>query len=305
VSPTALERLALYFSPIRSRQAILARAALDQPAADDAALAKRLAQELSAELRPDGSVGGAALPTIWRVHELLDLGAGAGDSGLIRALTWVLQRQNAPGAYGEGCEKTRHALRTCEHFLRGFFSAAPAAVRVAPVTLPTGKAFRAEPAARLAISCLALRAVLRAGLGDRPAVVAHLDSLRLLAEGWTDWSGPFAPDVVITGLHALALGGERYRQVVERLVQLMAAQQHTDGHWENADLFLALDALAATGLPAARAAVRHAVPALEQRQRADGSFGVTAQQERALIGLRALRWATAASGPVSSGGGQV
>lgn len=294
MSPTVLERLALYLSPIQSRQAILARAALGQPAADDPALAKRIAQELSAELRPDGSVGGAALPTIWRVHELLDLGAGPGDSGLIRALTWVLQRQNAPGAYGEGCDKTRHALRTCEHFLRGFFSPAPAAVRVAPVTLPTGKAFRAEPAARFAISCLALRAVLRAGLGDRPAVVAHLDSLRLMAEGWTDWSGPFAPDVVITGLHALALGGEAYRRPVERLVDLVTAQQHINGHWENTDLYLVLDALVATRLPAARVAVRHAEPALGERQRPDGSFGATAQQERALIALRALRWAAMA-----------
>jgi hypothetical protein len=291
MSPSALERLSLFFSAIRSRQAILARAEVGLVAADDPVLAVRLAQELTAELRPDGSVGGAAVPTIWRVHELLDLGRDLRDPGLSRAVSWVLQRQNAPGAYGEKCDKTRHGLRTCEHFLRGFFSPGPAAERVAPITLPIGKVFRAEPAARLAISCLALRAVLRAGFRDLPAVVAHLDSLRLLADAWTDWSGPFAPDVIITGLHTLALGGEAYRPVVERLVQLIAAQQHTDGHWENADLFLALDALMAAGIPAGRAAVRHAVPALEERQRPDGSFGATAQQERALIGLRALHWA--------------
>jgi hypothetical protein len=121
--------------------------------------------------------------------------------------------------------------------------------------------------------------------------VAHLDSLRTLADGWTDWSGLFAPDVIISGLHALALGGPAYRPVVERLVDLVAAQQHPDGHWENADVFLALDALLAAGLPAARTTVRRAVPALEQRQRADGSFGATAQQERALVALRALHWA--------------
>jgi hypothetical protein len=291
MSPTPIEQLALYFGAMRSRQGILARAALELAAPDDPALAARLAQDLAAELRPDGSVGGGAVATIWRVHELLDLGRGPGDSGLTRALSWVLQRQDAPGAYGEGCEKIRHAQRICEHFLRGFFSPGPAAERVAPITLPSGKAFRAEPAARLAVSCLALRAVLRAGLRDRPAVVAHLDSLRLLAEGWTEWAGPFAPDVIITGLHGLALGGDAYRPVVERLVQLLAANQHSDGHWENADLFLALDALVAAGTAAARAAVRHAVPALEERQRPDGSFGATAQQERALIGLRALRWA--------------
>jgi hypothetical protein len=293
MSPTALERLSRFFSGIRSRQGILARAEVGLVAVDDPLLAVRLAQELTAELRPDGSVGGAAVPTIWRVHELLDLGRDLREPGLSRAVSWVLQRQNAPGAYGEGCDKTRHALRTCEHYLRGFFSPAPAAERVAPITLPSGKVFRAEPAARLAISCLALRAVLRAGFQDLPAVVAHLDSLRLLADAWTDWSGPFAPDVIITGLHTLALGGDAYRPVVERLVQLIAAQQHTDGHWENADLFLALDALMAAGMPTGRAAARRAVPALEERQRPDGSFGATAQQERALIGLRALHWAGA------------
>jgi hypothetical protein len=41
----------------------------------------------------------------------------------------------------------------------------------------------------------------------------------------------------------------------------------------------------------AQEAVRRAVPALLSRQRLDGSFGTTAQQERALIALRALLWA--------------
>ncbi|HKT61903.1 MAG TPA: hypothetical protein VJQ46_17735 [Gemmatimonadales bacterium] len=293
MSPTAVERLALYFGAMRSRQALLARAELGVADAGDPALAAQLAQELAAEVRPDGSVRGAPVPTIWRVHELLDLGRDARDPVLSRALGCVLQRQNAPGAYGEGCDKTRHTQRICEHFLRGFFSAAPAAERVAPITLPSGKVFRAEPAARFAVSCLALRAVLRAGLRDHPPVAVHLDSLRALAKQWTDWNGLFAPDVIVSGLHALALSGPALSPTVERLVHLVAGKQHDDGHWEGADLFQTLQALVATGLPAARAAVRRAVPALEERQRADGTFGATAQQERALIGLRALRWAGA------------
>jgi hypothetical protein len=36
--------------------------------------------------------------------------------------------------------------------------------------------------------------------------------------------------------------------------------------------------------------MRRAVPALLARQRIDGSFGATAQQERALIALRSLLW---------------
>jgi hypothetical protein len=293
VSPTSLERVALYFAPLRTRQAVLARADLGLADPDDTALSAQLAQDLAAELRPDGSVGGAAMPTIWRAHELMDLGRGPGDPALSRVLGWVLERQEVPGAYGEGCDKTRHAQRICEHYVRGFFSPAASSERLAPITLPNGKAFRAEPAARFAISCLALRAVLRAGMGARPAVARHIESLRSLAEGWTDWTGLFAPDVIVAGLHALALGGPSVRPTVERLVQLVASRQRADGQWDTADLFQAIEALLATGLPAARAVVRRAVPAREKRQRADGSFGATAQQERALIGLRAIRWAGA------------
>lgn len=293
MSPTALERLGLYFSSLHTRQAVLARAELGLADPGDAALASRLAQALAAELRPDGSVGGAAVSTIWRAHELMDLGRSSGDPALTRVLSWVLERQDAPGVYGEGCDKARHAQRICEHYVRGFFSPGTSSERLAPVTLPNGKAFRAEPAARFAISCLALRAVLRAGFGERPAVIRHLDTLRSLSEGWNDWNGFFAPDVIVAGLHALAVGGPAYRPAVERVVDLMAAQQGDDGQWHGADLFQTVEALHATGVPAARAAVRRTIPALEERQRADGSFGATAQQERALIGLRALRWAAA------------
>ena len=173
MSPTPLERLALYFSALRTRQALLARADLGLTDPGDTDLSARLAHDLAAELRPDGSVGGAAMPTIWRAHELMDLGAVPDDPGLSRILGWVLQRQDAAGVYGEGCDKTRHTQRICEHYVRGFFSPAASSERLAPITLPNGKAFRAEPAARFAISCLALRAVLRAGHRDRPAIVTH------------------------------------------------------------------------------------------------------------------------------------
>ena len=291
MSPTALERLALYFGVVRTRQGILARAALGTPGAGDAALAQELARAMSAELKPDGTIVGGAVPTIWRAHELLDLGRDAADPALVTLLAWLMGRQGQPGAYGEGCDKGRHAQRICGHWARGFFSPAPVEVRVAPITLPNGKAFRVEAAARFAISCLGLRAALRAGLGDRPGLAQHLESLRLLADQWTSWNGSFVPDVIVAGLHALALGGPEARASVEQLVGMIAAHQTPDGLWPNADLFATLEALHATGLEAARTAVGRALPALAERQRADGTFGVMAQQERALIALRAFRWA--------------
>jgi hypothetical protein len=292
---TPVERLALYFGAMRTRQGILARAALGTPDAGDAELAEELAAGMAAELRADGSAGGAAVPTIRRAHELLDLGRPPSDPAVARVLEWLMERQGKPGAYGEGCDKARHAQRLCEHWLRGFFAPAAVAERLAPITLPNGKVYRAEPAARFAISCLGLRAALRAGFGDRPGVVQHLESLRELAEQWTGWTGFFAPDVIVAGLHALTLGGPSYRETVRTLVDMVAAHQREDGLWPSADLFATLEALLASGLPAAHAAVRRTLPALGERQRVDGTLGPTAQQERALIGLRALLWAETAA----------
>jgi hypothetical protein len=79
--------------------------------------------------------------------------------------------------------------------------------------------------------------------------------------------------------------------MVPRLGQGIVEHQAEDGTWAKADLFHTLDALLAVGSSEARDAVRRAIPALLSRQRADGSFGSTAQQERALIALRALIWA--------------
>lgn len=290
MTSSALERLALFFGPEQTRQGVLARAALGQPARDDPELSAGLVDRLKAEIRADGSVGGAVVATIWRAHELLDLEGGA-KAGMEPLIQWLLALQGKPGAFAEGCDRLRHARRVCCHFVIGFFAPAQPEQRLTPITLPNGKVFRAEPAARFAISCLALRAALRAGYQTRPMIQQHLQSLVRLADQWTDWNGYFAPDVILSGLHALAVAGGPYREVVGRLVELIAANQAADGTWSNADLFYALEALRAADTAAARESIRRAVPALVARQRADGTFGAMAQQERALIGLRALCWA--------------
>jgi len=288
MSAEAIQRLALYFATEPSRQGYLARQALGRPLPGDPQLAKRLRQELAAGIRSDGTVGGGAVPTIWRVHELLDLGQADDSAAVTRALAWMLDLQDRPGAFHDGCDRIRHARRLCQHYLAGFFAPAPPTQRLAPVTLPTGKVFRVEAAARFAISCLALRAALRAGHEEWPAVRRHLQSLAQISEQWTEWGGYFAPDVIVTGLHALAAAGKRYREVVGRLVDLVMANQMVEGGWPSADLFQVLDALLAVDTPEAQVTIRRAATALAARQRPDGSFGVSAQQERALIGLRAL-----------------
>src|SRR3954468_19933330 len=59
-------RLAGYFGAEPTRPAILARLALGHPGPRDPYLAAELRMRLAAEMRPDGSVGGASLPTMWR-----------------------------------------------------------------------------------------------------------------------------------------------------------------------------------------------------------------------------------------------
>ncbi len=286
-----IEKLRLYFAEGSTRQAILARQALEQPAPGDEVLASRLVDDMRAHTRMDGSLGGDVVATIWRAHELLDLGSAGDHAGTVRVMGWVLELQNKPGAFSEGCSAPRHAHRACEHFIAGFFSPAPAEQRIAPLMFPNGKVFRAEPAARFAVSCLALRAALRSRLDRRPPVDQHLVSLVELHEQWQDWEGYFSGDAIVAGIHALAFAPPPHRELLPKLAAIIAANQANDGSWQHADLFHTLEALLALRTPEAHAAVRRAVPALLARQRIDGGFGSTAQQERALIALRSLLWA--------------
>lgn len=285
-----IDRLALFFASAPTRQGVLSRRALGQPAPDDARLIQRLIDHMCSEIRSDGSVAGAVVATVWRVHELLDLGCRP-DDGCERAMAWVLTLRGRPGAFSQGCSRIRHAHRVCEHFISGFFAPAPPEQRLAPVMLPNGKVFRAEPAARFAISCLALRAALRGRWAARGSVEQHLNSLLQLEEQWSDWNGYFAGDAIVSGIHAIALGSRQNLDLRARLSSLVAAHQANDGTWPHADLFHTLEALLTLDTPEAQAAVRRSVPALLSRQRFDGTFGSTAQQERALIALRSLIWA--------------
>jgi hypothetical protein len=287
----AIEQLRLYFAPLPTRQGILARKALGQPGPDDETLSKDLTRRMLAEIGPDGSVPGGVVATVWRAHELLDLGCASDNPVLRRLMGWLVDLQRKRGSFSQGCTPARHSYRACEHFISGFFSPGVPEQRIAPVMLPNGKVFRAEPAARFAISCLALRAALRAGFAPRQKVEQHTLSLVQLQPQWGDWRGYFAPDVIVAGVHALAFASNSHRQMVPRLGIGIVSNQAEDGTWPNADLFHTIDALLSVRSGDALEAIRRAIPVLLGRQRTDGSFGSTAQQERSLIALRALIWA--------------
>lgn len=284
----AVKRLAKFFELQDTRQGVLARRLLGAPRAGDAELTLQLRRQLAAQVGPDGAVAGGLVFTAFRLIELIELGCDEETPAVPRLIGWLQQQQDQPGSYSEGCAPPRHEQGACEHFLSGFLSPGPAEIRVAPVTIPNGKVFRAEPAARFALSCLGLRALLLTPARTYSGVKRHLTSLARLKDAWVTWDGYFPPDLVLTALTTLAAAGESERSAVAAGSQFVIAQQATDGGWPGADRFVALEALEMVGSPEATAAIRRAVPGLIARQRADGTFGPVAQQERALIALRAL-----------------
>jgi hypothetical protein len=141
-----------------------------------------------------------------------------------------------------------------------------------------------------------------AGWAGKASVKKHRTSLSLLADVWTDWSGYYAPDLIVAALHPLGLAPPVHRGATLKTALFIADNQERDGTWSNADLFHTLESLMVANTPPARKAIVRAVPALIAMQRKDGAFGATAQEERALIGLRALiGWAAGQRGSGAGG----
>jgi hypothetical protein len=286
--PDAIARLATFFQAQPTRQGILARRLLGTPSPGDAELTMRLRRQLAAQVGPDGTVPGGLAFTAFRLIELIELGCDEETPAVPRLTRWLVQQQDQPGCYSEGCTPPRHEQGACEHFLSGFLSPGPADIRIAPVTIPNGKVFRAEPAARFALSCLGLRALLLTPARTYSGVKRHLTSLARLKEAWVTWDGYFPPDLVLTALTVLAAAGDAERSAVSAASRFVIEQQAADGGWPDGDRFVALEALHQVGTPEAAEAVRRALPGLIARQRSDGTFGPAAQQERGLIALRAM-----------------
>lgn len=251
----AFERAFAFFGDRTSRQALLARQAAGRPDPGDEKLAEILANERRAASRADGSVGGSMLQTSWAALEMMDLGSDWLHGGLDRLLSWVLSQI-------ESEQPTDPP----------------------PVTLPTGVSFSDPEHAAMAVRWLGLRALVRAHRGDRPGVARLMNDLAA-AKG----RQPPTLDLSAAALGALALAPPEHRHHLDGLVARVARAQTEGGDWSDADLLHVLDALLVAGIRPARAVIAKAAPALVKRQRPDGSFDVPANEERALIGLRALQ----------------
>jgi len=289
MSPEICRSLTAALCALPSRPGLLvARAVgLEIPGRNLAEEIGREVDRLRAGFGPDGSVDHDLLRTAWRVHELLDLGVPTGDPTVRDAVHWLFELQGVEGAFGQGCTPERHRHHACEHYVASFFSPARSTTRIAPLTLPWGRTLRSEAAARYAISCLALQAVLRTGSWNR-SVERHLDSLPALQPEWERGTGYLPPDLAFSTLGCLARSPAHLAHT-EALLLTIRGWQQPDGNWPGADPFHAvLGILPCRNHPVARECLRAVAPFLADQVRSDGLVGASARLERSWLAWDAL-----------------
>jgi hypothetical protein len=173
----------------------------------------------------------------------------------------------------------------------GFFSPGSRDEAVAPLALPTRRIIGTEIAARFAMSCFALRTVLRAGEEEREPVRRHIESLLTVGDRWPRHKeeSPHTIDLVFSALGPLGLAPAEYTEGVEQLTARICGMQNTEGVWDGTSVFHALDGMLTLRSPAARAAIGKALPPLLSMQQSSGAFDETDDEELAIIALRAVK----------------
>ena len=271
----ALENAAGFFAPRETVEGFVARRLLGVTAPRDAELADHLIRERRRRSRLDGSIGGSLVLTARALWELLELGAERDHSSVVRLAGFLLEQQDRPGRWSDDGAAGD-----------GFFSPGERTSPIAPLQLPSGTVFREEADARFVASCLALRAVLRAGHESRRKVVTHLESLLRVRV--------LEPHLDFVVLGALGMAPPSYWTRIEPLVAEAARHQQADGTWLNVTVFHAVDLLVSVPTRAARALIVRAAPFVASQQVPSGAFDPTENEAVALIGLRALLAARAA-----------
>lgn len=264
-----LDRAATFFRDRKTLHGVLARRLLNAESPQDRDLADHLIRERRRQSRMDGSIGGSLVLTARAVWEMLELGANPEDAGIVRLTGYLLTRQHQPGRWSDDGSAGD-----------GFFSPGPRSHAIAPLVFPSGTVFEDEDDARFVASCLALRAVLRAGHENRQRVRTHLE--RLLALRAID------PHLAFVVLGALGMGPPAYQERIAPLIEATAGHQREDGTWPGVTVFHAVDLLLSVPSAAARALVRTAAPHVAGLQTASGAFDPSDSEAIALIALRAL-----------------
>jgi hypothetical protein len=264
-----LERAAEFFRSRDTLEGVLARRMLRTSTPKDADLADHLVRERRRRSRMDGSIGGSLVLTAQGLIDLLELGVERDHAVIVRFAGYLLMQQGRPGRWSDDGMAGD-----------GFFSAGPPGAPVAPLVLPSGTTFRKEDEARFVASCLALRAVLRAGHEHRPPVVLHLERLLRLRV--------IEPQLSFVALGALGAAPPDYHARLAVLIEEAHRRQRPDGSWPDVTVFHAVDMLLGAPTQAARTLVRRAAPRIAAQQTDSGAFDATASEAIALIAVRAL-----------------
>lgn len=295
---TRLERL-LFAAPVV--EGFIARREAGLIESGDAETATALVVELMSHQGSNGSWGDSLAATAEALLLMADLEPFEtnSDDSISRALTWLRGRQRAPGSFADLCTDEAHAIAVCPHFTTGFYSPGPRTRSFAFTTLSNGTVFPSDDDARLAMSALALRAIL---IYRQPAIddLLHLDALLRLTtaifRGETVVSMPATVAILMTMTQAPRSLG--HLTTLHGALSRLAGLQRADGTWPGTDMFHVAEALllaqrAGYGSPLFDAALQRTARMLALTQQADGSWGNDAGGYRLLTGWRLLRYVTA------------
>lgn len=302
----AVERVTrrLLQSPVY--EAVLARREAGCGVADDLSLLDELAQVVVQEQHESGSWGGSLLRTaeaLLLLHEFQSRSMEV-TAAVARALHWLAHQQNQVGRFGDPCENDLHQAQVCHHFATGFYAEPLLRERNRSWILASGLELRDPRGFTFAASALALRAVVTWRMPG-PADTEHLDVLRRVAHSAFRGGAPRLPvGAVLAGLGALAAaprtpGG---MTAVHGALSRLAGLQRADGSWPGIDIIHVLDLLLFAivrgyGSPLFDAAICRAADQLVVMLRPDGTWGAAETPARALIGWRALRYASSMAAP--------
>ena len=297
--PEALQRVEELLFRMQVLEAFIARREAGG-SSDDVETAGALVRELLEHQGANGSWGSSLQHTAEALLLLADLQPFDADVGgrIAAAVSWLRQRQRAPGAFPDRCSSETHAGGLCHHFAGGFFSPGPTTVSFAGATLSTGVSFPSDDDARLALSALALRAVLNFA---SPSIddSLQLEALMRIAERlFREHTGVSIP-ASVTLLAALARAPRSAAQmtVVHGAFSRLAGAQRADGSWPGAEPFHVAEAFlfaveSGYGSPAFDSAISRTAQMLLLSQQPDGSWGHGAEPYRLLTAWRTLRYVT-------------
>jgi hypothetical protein len=284
----AIEKVSAYFTERPTRPAYVARKLLHAPRRDDDRLAHTLVRERRARQRADGSVGGDLVATAWLVWELLDLDTPVDAPPVVRAVKWLLARQDKDGAWLPPQPTRRSAPDPRYAAMGGFFAFRTSGRTIRKLALPNGAVAGSDGGGRFLASCFALRSVLRAGRAEETLVRRHVGSILAMPKLWDAWGGQWQPVLVASALSAIAWSPEPFRNQLPILAEHLAINQKPDGTWRNLDIIHAVEALVDVPLPQARESVALAAPRLAKLQGLNGALGTGNEgEERTLVALRA------------------